>query len=399
MCLGRPVEELPRILTILGPAHHLVSAMALDDLFHVEPPEPAVNMRDALLYSLSFYRQLRKIFFLLSLWEPPFMDFRVAQRERRTSPFPQQMAGDIMHHVALGQEAATILGGRSEHPLAAIAGGSSRYIKDESLARLQEIAAPCMAFSRSLADQFRGVLFEKAREIGFFQEISSEPMAFITGGQNGQPGNRNQIHLFKPDGQLAESFGPDQVQDKIDLHSEPWTHASFAFLKSQGWHGLQSADRKGLYFVGPLARLNAGHSVSSPLAETFRRQLEQDFGGFPNFSVAAAVGGIVLDILSAAEKMNDLFVPDKFLGPSFRTVPKEMGKEGRAALESPDGLIFHEYRVNADGLVSDVTVLDTVEANNAIRCLLTQKAVETLKTEDISREEIQNRIAVSLLAF
>jgi len=35
MAIGRPVEETPRLVGILSPAHHLVSAMALDKLFDV----------------------------------------------------------------------------------------------------------------------------------------------------------------------------------------------------------------------------------------------------------------------------------------------------------------------------------------------------------------------------
>jgi len=54
LCQGRPVEELPRILSILSPAHHLASALALDKLFGVEPPPLAVTMREALLQTLFF---------------------------------------------------------------------------------------------------------------------------------------------------------------------------------------------------------------------------------------------------------------------------------------------------------------------------------------------------------
>ena len=85
MCKGRQVEELPRILTILSPAHHLASAMALDKLFGVEPPALAVNMREALLQAQFLTSHLRKLYFLLTAFENPFEDF-TSPRKKRAEP-------------------------------------------------------------------------------------------------------------------------------------------------------------------------------------------------------------------------------------------------------------------------------------------------------------------------
>jgi F420-non-reducing hydrogenase large subunit len=70
ICAGRPVEELPRILTLLSPAHHLASAKALDRLFGVEPPPMALNMREGLLQAQ---------FLQPSFAETLFFDFLMAE--------------------------------------------------------------------------------------------------------------------------------------------------------------------------------------------------------------------------------------------------------------------------------------------------------------------------------
>ena len=75
MCLGRPVEELPRILSILSPAHHLCAAQALDGLFGVDPPPVARNTREAMRLALVLRHHLRKFHFLVSSVEDPFADF------------------------------------------------------------------------------------------------------------------------------------------------------------------------------------------------------------------------------------------------------------------------------------------------------------------------------------
>jgi len=150
LCLGRAVEELPRILTLLSPAHHLASAMALDQLFYMDPPPMALMMREALRQTLFFEHHLRKLYFFLSSRLTPFEPSTAG--EKRTAGFPpaHQLLDDIMHHVALSQEAVSILGGRPDHPVSAVAGGVSRYLKEEYYGRLTQIADSCLKFATRL---------------------------------------------------------------------------------------------------------------------------------------------------------------------------------------------------------------------------------------------------------
>jgi F420-non-reducing hydrogenase large subunit len=56
-CIGRPVEELPRITTricgVCPEAHHMASVKACDAVFHVTPPPTAKKLRQ-LLYNVFF---------------------------------------------------------------------------------------------------------------------------------------------------------------------------------------------------------------------------------------------------------------------------------------------------------------------------------------------------------
>src|SRR5919198_809684 len=116
LCQGRPVEELPRILSILSPAHHLCAAQALDRLFGVEPPPVAKNMREALRLALVFRHHARKLHFLATSLENPFAAFW--SEDARRGPHSQRpLLDDLMRHVSLAQEAAAILGGRADHPI------------------------------------------------------------------------------------------------------------------------------------------------------------------------------------------------------------------------------------------------------------------------------------------
>ena len=109
LCQGRPVEELPRILTILSPAHHLCAARALDRLFGVEPPPLALNMREALRQALFYRHHLRKFYFLLTSLENPFVNFWSSEARRGLHPIPHQLFDDLRRRRVVGP-------GGGQHP-------------------------------------------------------------------------------------------------------------------------------------------------------------------------------------------------------------------------------------------------------------------------------------------
>jgi coenzyme F420-reducing hydrogenase alpha subunit len=124
-----------------------------------------------------------------------------------------------------------------------------------------------------------------------------------------------------------------------------------------------------------------------------------EIGPFPHFSVAAAFWALLIEALQAAERMAGLYQKEKLIGPSIRSVPGQMGSLGAAALESPDGLIFHEYRVDRDGIVTEVKVLDTTTVNNAVRCLVAQRIAESGSEQLHRRQETKARMEIGLLPF
>ncbi len=391
MCQGRPVEELPRILSILSPAHHLCAAQALDRLFGVEPPPVAKNMREALRLAQFFRHHLRKFYFLATSQENPFADFW-SEGARRGPNGLHSLLEDLMRHGSLAQEAAAILGGRADHPVTAVAGGVSRALKEEHHVRLAEIAGACRSFAERLAGFLRERVFPQGKMLGELRGLEAGPLASLTLAP-------------EPDGLLLrdgrggemERFGAAALFDKVGLQRETWSHEPFAFLKAKGWKGAAAAD--GLFFVGPLARLNGGEPAATPLAEAERLRLVEALGPFPRFEVVAAYWALLVELVGAAEGLVALCEVEKLTGPALRTIPKALGKEGHAALESPQGLIYHHFRADERGLAEEVRVLDTATANNGLFGILAQKAVEASLVQKQPWEETKKRIELSLLAF
>jgi F420-non-reducing hydrogenase large subunit len=394
MAKGRPAEELPRILGMLSPAHHLVSAMALDKLFNVEPTDLAVNMREACLQAQFIRHHMRKIYFLLSSTINPFRDYSMRETAETESQFPYQLLDEVMNCVALAQEAATILGGRADHPLSAVPGGVSRFLKETHYPRLSEISQQCVKFAGYLARVLRESLFRGSKAMDDLQEFRFHPMVSLTTGN----GNGNVI-VRNREGKDTDQIASDKVFEKIGLHQEAWSYEPFAFLKEKGWSTFEPESSDSLYFVGPLARLNDGNELQYPLAEEERQQLTQTLGPFPHFSVAAAYWSLVVEAIQAAEKMIELCAQDKLTGPAIRNMPSETGVVGYAILESPQGLISHRYEADNQAIIHDIQILDTSAENNALLCFLVRRAVEQSFIGEGRLEEAKSRIEVGLLPF
>lgn len=406
ICKGRPVEELPRVLTLLSPAHHLASAKALDRLFGVEPPPMAVNMREALLQAQFFSHHLRKLYFLISSPHNPFPPPPRQDRRGGTQGFPKHFLDEIMHHEALSQEAATILGGRCAHPLSAVAGGVSRFLKEDYYHRLAEIALICLKFTERLGEFLREEIFGDEKVLGSFQSLHIPSMVSMALSQKD-----DRVVMKDPAGKEMDRFPQDMMFEKIRLHNASWTREPFAYLEGMSENGTSTGQggemfqsefpvpNPQFFFVGPLARLNSREALESPLAEEERQRLQEALGPFPHFGVVAAYWALLVELFEAAEKMTELYAVEKLTGPAIRTIPSEMGQVGHAALESPEGLICHHYRTDQRGIVEEVDILGTGTANNALRCFLTQKAVEMSPAGEETWEETKTRIEMSLLPF
>lgn len=398
--LGRAVEELPRILTLLSPAHHLTSALALDQLFKVEPPPMAVQMREALRQTLLFEHHLRKLYFFFSARRMPSASSSLPARKTNLFPPAHELLEDIMHHVALAQEAVVILGGRPDHPLSAVAGGVSRYLKEENFGRLEQIAKSCLKCALRLGQHLSRELLEPDSLRTEWAPYSLEPLPFLTLA-------KDQGTLILKDGQGMEldRFSAEKLMDKIGIQYQPWSYEPFATLKESSGNpdlkeclGIEAFSLHPCFFVGPLARLNQDTALT-PLAEQERQRLLTISGPLPLFDICSAFWSLFLELLQTAETMPELFQKEKLIGPETRTIPQSLGREGGAVLESPKGVVYHHYTADEKGLVTDITVLDTATTNNAWRSLWAQKTIETALDLNYSPQEIKKSLEMVLLAF
>jgi F420-non-reducing hydrogenase large subunit len=391
ICCGRPVEELPRIMPMLAPSHHLTAALALDRLFQVEPPDLAQNMRSALLQAQCYTAHLRKFYFLATSLQNPFAEFRIAGRGMRQPKVSARLLETIARHLGLSQEAEDILGGRHDHPLTAVAGGVSRYLKEGHHPRLSEICDALLPFAGQLAELVSNEFLADGGILSPWKEYEIPALAGLHLGADGK------IILTPAEGGSPQQFNGEQLGDIINLQQEEWTFQPFAYLKEKGWQGVEQS--QSLFFVGSLARFNAGQEAATPLAEQERGRMVESLGAPPVYTVAAAFWALAVELIQAAEKLQNLCEPEKLTGPSLRTIPTAKAGSTWAALETPQGLSWHRYKVDDEGLVQAVMIIDAQTANNALKCQLARQLVGSALERNEKPDVIKEKVAVAMLPF
>ncbi len=375
LCIGRAVEELPRILSIRSPVHHLAAARLMDRLFDVEPPDIAKNMRDALGQSLFLCHHLRKLHLLLLDPINPFPDHRASAKPAgRHAAAAHRRAETVMHVLGLVQEAAAILGGRSDHPLTAIAGGVSRFLKDGYYQRLTEIADACPPLVRKIDAFFRENLLNDGGPLHHLTETAIDPMPAAAAIEG-------KIVIKDRSGSVVDDFSPEKIPEKMSVRREPWSYLPFAAL-GNGAAGSDSGEKlSGVFLVGPLARVDDGSETET------------------TWTASDACRAMLADLIRTAERMTDLYKKENFVGPAIRVVPEAMGTDAWAAFEGPAGLIALGVKVDGKGIVESIQVVDPVLINNGARCRIAEAAVAEGLARNRPHIDIKRRLENSLLLF
>jgi F420-non-reducing hydrogenase large subunit len=299
-----------------------------------------------------------------------------------------------MAHVSGAGEAAALLGGRAEHPVTAVAGGVTRALRPEHLARLAELATAQLRFAERLAPVFRERVLSSDEILGYARALDAGPLASLA-----MAAEPDTVVLRDARGGEVERFPSAAIFEKVAQPQEPWSREPFAHLAAKAWRGLEASPPDGLFLVGPLARLAGGDALAMPLAEAERKRLVGALGPFPRRDVVAGYWALLVEALAAAEGLVALSDADKLTGPALRTIPDARGREGHAALESPQGLVCQRVRADARGVVEEVQVLDTPTANNALFGIVAQRAVESALAQGQGWDVAKQRIELALLAY
>lgn len=401
-CIGRPVEEMPRIVTrICGVcpwAHHIASAKAADAVFGAAVPETAKKLRE-LAYAAHFVHSHLLHFFFLSgadFLSEPDTDYRLRNVIGLAQKNPE-LIQKVVRVRKLAQQITEIMAGKAIHPDVAVPGGFSKSLRVEERTEIQAMAGECLDFTRFalefakekvFAPLLPGLKEEKALETGFLGVVGPD------GGLNFYEGK---LRLMKAGGDYQEFAGEDYL-DYIGEHAEDWTFMKFPYDKSAGAFSMDPDRPLGIYRTNSLARLNVCDFIPTPLAQKELEEYRGVVGRFPQHTFLYHWARLI-EALYAAERTVELLDDVSITGTHVRDKVEPRGGRGVGIVEAPRGTLIHDYQTDDKGFIEKVNLIVGTTHNNAAINISAFRAARQVLEKGTWDEEALNKIEMAIRAY
>jgi F420-non-reducing hydrogenase large subunit len=407
-CEGRAAEEMPtitqKICGVCPTAHHTASCKGLDDLFKVEPPPAAKKIRELMYNAFIFEDHLLHFFILggpdLILGpDAPGAERNVFGVIGKLGVKIGKQVIDIRNRV---RGVNAVISGSSLYPVCGLPGGVSKALTEEERAEIQLVARDAIEFAefalrifhnevlgnKKLADLLTGDIFHHGTYyMGMVDE--SDQVNFYDG----------KIRVVDPHGKELVKFEAKDYLKHLEERVEPWSYLKILYLKEIGWQGFIDGEHSGVYRVGPLARLNASEGMATPLAQAEYEKMFDVLGGSPIHNTLAYHWARLIEVLYAAERMDELAGDEELTSPNVRNLPHQTPKEGFGVCEAPRGTLFHHYETDAAGIIEKLNLLVATQNSAAAICMSIEKAARAFIKRGHVSGAILNMIEMAFRAY
>jgi coenzyme F420-reducing hydrogenase alpha subunit len=405
---GRPAEDMPqitsRICGVCPTAHHMASTKALDDLYQVAPTSAGRKIRELVYHTFMLEDHALHVFVLGG---PDFIVGPEAPPELRNivgviGKVGLEAGKKVIATRRRLRELIAYFGGKVVHPVLGQPGGVSKALKQEDLPKFQELAKDAVEFAAWTLGIFKQIVLGNP---DYVKLITSETFTHRT-CYMGMVDEKNRVSFYDGmlrvvdcDGQEVVKFAPRDYRQHIAEHVEPWSYMKFTFLKQRGWQGFVEGKDTSIYAVAPLARLNASEGMATPKAQAAYEEFFQALGGKPVHHTLATHWARVVEMLQAAERMQELLHDPEITSPEVRRLPTAVPAEGIGVVEAPRGTLFHHYQTDANGLITMANLI-VATGNNAARIAMSvEKAAKGLIHAGEVREGLLNKIEMAFRAY
>jgi F420-non-reducing hydrogenase large subunit len=402
-CVGRPVEELPRIVTsICGVcpwSHHLASAKANDAVFGVEVPPAGRKLRE-LCNSIAYTEEHILHFFFLAGADfvmGPDADYSVRNVLGIAQSNPE-LGKTVVRNRHLGSHMLEIVAGKAIHPVTAVPGGFSKPLTPAERDQVLPMAEEVLEFAKFSIKFAKENVFPKYLDtVKVLGVINTGFMGTVTddGALNLYDGK---LRLMKPDGSF-EDFAYDQYTDYISEKIENWTYLKFPYAKSWGdGFSMDINDPKGIYRTNSLARINVVDKISTPLAQKEFEAFRSQFGRPAQLTLLYHWARLI-ELLYNAERVVELLNDPEITSKETRIPVTPRAARGVGCVEAPRGTLIHDYQTDEKGLITSVNLIVGTTHNNAPINMSVNQAAKALIKDGHYDQGILNRVEMAIRAY
>ena len=407
-CVGRPAEEMPqitsRICGVCPTAHHMASTRTLDSLFKVEPTPAAKAIRE-LFYNLFMFEDHAIHFYYLG--GPDFIVGPDAPAGSRNilgviEKVGLNVAKKVIDIRKRCRDIMAEMGGKTIHPVLGLPGGVAKRVTEETREMLKSFSKDAIEFAQFSLKAFNDIVLKNKDYVDlilsdvYYHETYYMGMVDKNNTLNFYDGK---IRVVDTNGKQVELFKHDDYTKIVAEHVEDWSNIKFPYLKKIGWKGFIDGNESGIVRVAPLARLNAAEGMATPLAHEEFERMYKTVGGKPCHNTLVMHWARLVEILYAAERIQELADREELTSPDIRNMDLKTPKEGIGIVEAPRGTLIHHYESDERGVLTGVNLLVATLFNSAPICMSIERAAKKLIKGGKVNDGLLNMVEMAFRAY
>ena len=329
---GRSFMEAPditaRICGICPVAYQMSAVHAMEDALGITIT-PEIRALRRLLYCGEWIES--HVLHMYMLHAPDFLGYEGAVEMAKDHP---DVVREGLALKKAGNEILRVLGGREIHPINVRVGGFYRAPRKRELLALRDELARCRDASLGAVKLVAGFDFPDCERDYEFVSV---------GGAGEYPFN---------EGRVISSKGLNITPQQYDANFE-----EYHVKRSNALHSRRVGH--GAYLTGPIARYSLNSRHLSPLAQQAAR--DAGLGPTCNNPFRSIVVRAVEVVYAFDEAIR---IIDAYDEPelSFVETPPGSGT-GMACTEAPRGMLYHRYRLDAEGAILDAKIVPPTSQN------------------------------------
>jgi F420-non-reducing hydrogenase large subunit len=401
-CIGRPVEEMPRITSrICGVcpwSHHLASGKTCDVVFGVEPPPAGKKLRE-LCNSIAFMEEHILHFYFLAGADfvmGPDADPSVRNVIGIVAKVPD-VAKKVVRVRHMAAKMLEIIAGKAIHPDAVVPAGFSKPLLPAERDQVRKMAEECLdlakfsiAFAKeNIFPQYLDVVKSLGViETGFLGTVKDNGALDLYDGK---------LRLMLKDGSFVD-FPYDKYTDYISEHIEPWSYLKFPYDKRAGKFSMDLDSPSGIYRTNTLARINVCDFIDTPLAQAELEEFRKNFGRPAQLTLLYHWARLI-ELLYNAENAIRLLDDAEITSVETRKKVEPRAARGIGSTEAPRGTLIHDYTTDERGFLTNVNLIVGTTHNNAPINMSVKQAAKTVIKDGKYDQGILNRVEMAIRAY
>jgi NAD-reducing hydrogenase large subunit len=284
-----------------------------------------------------------------------------------------------------GQKVIRLLGGRSVHPAWAVPGGVREPLDPEARSQIKRMLPEAFDIAELALDLLKDSYDQFSSEIEHYGDFPSLFMGLVT-ADGGLEHYDGMLRVVDAEGRILENVETIAYHQIIGEAVEPWSYLKAPYYKPMGYP-------RGMYRVGPLARLNVCDYAGTPRADRELRQFRRfSPRGKPVTGSFHYHYARLIEIMFCLEKIEEMLEDESLTGAHVRSHADVNERTGIGVSEAPRGTLFHEYKVDRQGILQRVNMIIATGQNNLAMNKTVQQIARAYIDGTTIEEGVLNRI-------